>query len=46
MGLRSLVYLPSHYHKSRQGRQDRQDGVQLQLELVWSRKGHAWLGIP
>jgi hypothetical protein len=46
MGLRSLVYLPFDYRRGRQGRQDRQDGVLLQLEMVWSRKGHAWLGSP
>ncbi len=43
MGLRSLVYLP---FDDFQGRQGRQDEVLLQLGLVWSRKGHAWLGSP
>jgi hypothetical protein len=43
MGLDSLRSLPFDH---RQGRLDRQDQVLLQLEMVWSRKEHAWLGIP
>lgn len=43
MGPGLLVYLPFDY---RQGRQGRHGGVLLRLEMVWSRKKHAWLWIP
>lgn len=46
VGLGSLVYLQFDYRQGRQGRLDHQDGVPLQLGFVFSRKGHAWLGIP
>ena len=41
-----LVYPLFDHRQGDQGGLDPQGGVPLQLGLVWSRKGHAWLGIP